>query len=68
LRSENVQIVAVPVTTRAVLFTAFGFDVLAVGNRLLLPTVREPSGSCGDAGLGIVPEAKVKRFSWLQVW
>lgn len=32
----------VPVASRAVLPTAFGFDVSADGSRFLLPTVREP--------------------------
>ncbi len=37
-----VALFRVPVASRAVLSTAFGFDVSADGSRFLLPTVREP--------------------------
>jgi eukaryotic-like serine/threonine-protein kinase len=40
-----VALFRVPVASRAVLSTAFGFDVSADGSRFLLPTVREPLSS-----------------------
>ena len=40
-----VPLFRVPVVSRAVLSTAFGFDVSADGSRFLLPTVREPLSS-----------------------
>jgi eukaryotic-like serine/threonine-protein kinase len=40
-----VALFRVPVASRAVLSTAFGFDVSADGSRFLLPAVREPRSS-----------------------
>lgn len=40
-----VALFRVPVASRAVLSTAFGFDVAADGSRFLFPVVREPLGS-----------------------
>ena len=40
-----VALFRVPVESRAVLSTAFGFDISADGSRFLLPAVREPLSS-----------------------